>query len=76
MTQRDKKTKRFFEYIAALLLFGSNGIAASDNSLNSYDILFTRTLIGSLPVQTVVIGGYLELLSAPFFFRLHFEEKS
>jgi RarD protein len=40
--------KAYFKYIAALLLFGSNGIVASYISLNSYEIVFTRTLIGSL----------------------------
>ncbi len=38
----------FLRYIAALLLFGSNGIVASHISLSSYEIVFTRTLIGSL----------------------------
>lgn len=40
--------KAYFKYIAALLLFGSNGIVASHISLSSYEIVFTRTLIGSL----------------------------
>jgi len=38
----------YFKYIAALLLFGSNGIVASHIALSSYEIVFTRTLIGSL----------------------------
>ncbi|MCX7669729.1 MAG: DMT family transporter, partial [Anaerolineae bacterium] len=38
----------YFKYIAALLLFGSNGIVASRIALSSYEIVFTRTLIGSL----------------------------
>jgi drug/metabolite transporter (DMT)-like permease len=38
----------YLKYVAALLLFGSNGIVASHISLSSYDIVFTRTLIGSL----------------------------
>jgi drug/metabolite transporter (DMT)-like permease len=38
----------YFKYIAALLLFGSNGIVASYIALSSYEIVFTRTLIGSL----------------------------
>jgi drug/metabolite transporter (DMT)-like permease len=42
------KNKAIFKYIAALLLFGSNGIVASFISLRSYEIVFTRTLIGSL----------------------------
>lgn len=42
------KNKAFIKYIIALLLFGSNGIIASRISLSSYEIVFTRTLIGSL----------------------------
>lgn len=38
----------YFKYVAALLLFGSNGIVASKIGLSSYEIVFTRTLIGSL----------------------------
>ena len=38
----------YLKYITALLLFGLNGIVASHISLNSYEIVFTRTLIGSL----------------------------
>jgi len=41
-------SRAYFKYIAALLLFGSNGIVASHISLSSYEIVFTRTLIGSL----------------------------
>lgn len=37
-----------FKYVAALLLFGSNGIVASHISMTSYEIVFSRTLIGSL----------------------------
>ena len=36
------------KYITALILFGLNGIVASHISLSSYEIVFTRTLIGSL----------------------------
>lgn len=38
----------YFKYVVALLLFGSNGIVASRIALSSYEIVFTRTLIGSL----------------------------
>lgn len=38
----------FLAYLASLLLFGSNGIVASRIALSSYEIVFTRTLIGSL----------------------------
>lgn len=40
--------KSYIKYIASLLLFGSNGIVASYILLSSVEIVFTRTLIGSL----------------------------
>ncbi len=40
--------KHYMKYIIALLLFGSNGIVASRIALNSYEIVFMRTLIGAL----------------------------
>ncbi len=43
-----KTNQAYFKYITALLLFGTNGIVASYILLNSYEIVFTRTLIGSL----------------------------
>jgi drug/metabolite transporter (DMT)-like permease len=46
--------RAYFKYIAALLLFGSNGIVASYISLSSYEIVFTRTLIGSLFLILIV----------------------
>lgn len=50
-----KAKKAFFKYIASLLLFGSNGIIASHISLSSYEIVFTRTLIGSLFLTLIFI---------------------
>ena len=50
-----KTKKAYFKYIAALLLFGSNGIVASHISLSSYEIVFTRTLIGSLLLVLIFI---------------------
>jgi len=41
-------TRAYFKYFLALLLFGFNGIVASYILLNSYEIVFLRTLIGSL----------------------------
>lgn len=38
----------YIKYIAALLLFGSNGIVASCISLNSNEIVLMRTLTGSI----------------------------
>jgi drug/metabolite transporter (DMT)-like permease len=51
------KNKAIFRYIAALLLFGSNGIVASFISLSSYEIVFTRTLIGSLFLVLIFISS-------------------
>lgn len=49
----------YVRYIAALLLFGSNGIVASHILLNSYDIVFLRTLIGSIFLIALyfILGG-------------------
>lgn len=47
--------KAYLKYIASLLLFGSNGIIASYIALSSYEIVFTRTLIGSLFLALVFI---------------------
>lgn len=38
----------YIKYLLALLLFGSNGIVAGKILLNSYEIVFLRTLIGSI----------------------------
>lgn len=51
------KNKAAFKYIAALLLFGSNGIVASYISLSSYEIVFTRTLIGALLLVLIFIAS-------------------
>ena len=40
--------KAYLKYFLALLLFGFNGIVASYISLDSYEIVFTRTIIGSV----------------------------
>ncbi len=37
----------YIKHLLALLLFGMNGIVASQIALNSYEIVFFRTLIGS-----------------------------
>ena len=42
------RSTAFIKYISALLLFGLNGIVASNIPLNSYEIVFLRTLIGSV----------------------------
>lgn len=38
----------YFKYILSLLLFGSNGVVASFIGLNSYEIVFLRSLLGSI----------------------------
>lgn len=43
-----KMKSAYYKYIASLLLFGSNGIVASYILLSSYEIVYLRTMIGSL----------------------------
>jgi len=45
--------KSYMKYITALLLFGSNGIVASYISLQSYHIVFLRTMLGSILLVTL-----------------------
>ena len=40
--------KAYIKYLLALLLFGSNGIVASYVLLTSYEIVYLRTLLGSI----------------------------
>lgn len=47
--------KAFIKYLCALLLFGLNGIVASRITMSSYEIVFLRTLIGSV----LLIGLFL-----------------
>ena len=49
--------KAFVKYISALLLFGLNGIVASHIPLNSYEIVFLRTLIGSVLLVALFLLG-------------------
>lgn len=53
--------KAYLKYLAALLLFGLNGIVASQIHLSSYEIVLLRTLIGSLLLLIVFLatGGRL-----------------
>jgi drug/metabolite transporter (DMT)-like permease len=48
-----KAGKHFVKYIAALLMFGTNGIVASFIALSSFEIVLMRTLIGSLLLAAV-----------------------
>jgi drug/metabolite transporter (DMT)-like permease len=45
----------YFKYFAGLLMFGMNGIVASYIALSSYEIVFTRTLIGSLLLIAIFV---------------------
>lgn len=47
----------YFKYILGLLLFGLNGIVASHITLNSYEIVLLRTLIGSLLLMILFFMG-------------------
>ncbi len=49
--------RAYLKYIAALLLFGSNGIVASQIALSSYEIVLLRTLIGSLLLISIYFAG-------------------
>ncbi len=45
----------YVKYILALCLFGSNGVVASHIALTSYEIVLTRTLIGSLLLMAIFL---------------------
>ncbi len=47
----------FIKYLSALLLFGLNGIVANNIELSSYEIVFLRTLIGSILLMLLFIVG-------------------
>lgn len=49
--------KAFIKYLCALLLFGLNGIVASQIALSSYEIVFLRTLIGSSLLIVLFLFG-------------------
>lgn len=51
--------KNYVKYISALLLFGFNGIVASRITLSSYEIVYLRTLIGSVMLIALflITGG-------------------
>ena len=49
--------KPYIKYIAALLLFGSNGIVARYITLNSYEIVLLRNLIGVLFLTVIFIAS-------------------
>ncbi len=47
--------KNHLKYLTSLLIFGMNGIIASQIALSSYEIVFVRTLIGSLFLIAVLV---------------------
>lgn len=49
--------KALFKYLSALLLFGLNGIVASQIPMSSYEIVFLRTMIGSVLLFILFILG-------------------
>lgn len=51
------RNRAMVKYLAAVILFGSNGVVASQIAMSSYDIVFTRTLIGSLFLTAVFIAS-------------------
>ncbi len=57
--------RAFVKYLVSLLLFGMNGVVASHIPLNSYEIVFFRTFIGSL---------FMLLMFLPVKGRFHVKE--
>lgn len=54
----------YLKYISALLLFGSNGIVAKHICLPSWEIVFWRTLIGSLFLTAVFFAAHRKIAFA------------
>ena len=55
MMIKNKALKTYSTYFLALILFGFNGIVASYISLNSYEIVFLRTLLGSVFLASIFL---------------------
>ena len=55
-----------FTYLAALLLFGSNGIIAAAIALPSSDIVLLRTFLGALSLVTILAITQRHKLQAPY----------
>lgn len=49
--------KHMAKYLCALLLFGLNGIVASNIAMSSYEIVFLRTMIGSALLIVLFLFG-------------------
>ena len=54
---REMDKKALIKYLCALLLFGLNGIVASRIAMSSYEIVFMRTLIGSILLVAIFLIG-------------------
>lgn len=56
--------KAYIKHLVSMLMFGTNGIVASKILLNSYEIVFLRTLLGSilLLLLFVLFGGKFTFL--------------
>lgn len=57
------KHSGYFRYITALLLFGSCGVLASTICLNSYEIVFLRTLLGFLVITALFFSSRQQIKS-------------
>lgn len=57
--------RNLVSYLAALLLFGSNGIVASAIALPSADIVLLRTFLGALSLAAVLIATQRHRLEGP-----------
>lgn len=57
--------RNLISYLAALLLFGSNGIVASAIALPSADIVLLRTFLGALSLAAVLLATQRHRLEGP-----------
>lgn len=55
--RRKMEIRSLIKYLSALLLFGLNGIVASFIPLNSYEIVFLKTFIGSVFLAVLFLAG-------------------
>lgn len=65
--------KALLRYLSALLLFGLNGIVASQIAMSSYEIVFLRTMIGSGSTWGLFCGAMSALM---YFFMVTLNKQS
>ena len=53
--------KALLKYLSALLLFGLNGIVASQIAMSSYEIVFLRTIIGGAMAGELIKPGRADI---------------